>query len=135
MKFSIPQIKLLFTCFLAGSLIVLSGCKKDDDGADRSDFVATYSVIETCGAGNDSYDITITESSTSDDGILIANLYDWDETATATVDGDNLTIPSQLLDGLTFSGTGTLDGNELTINFQVAFGPDSDNCSAACTKK
>ncbi|MCB0581423.1 MAG: hypothetical protein KDD10_19190 [Phaeodactylibacter sp.] len=126
--------KSLFS--LAAAILVLSafGCKKDEELA-RIKFLGAYSVVETCGSGNDSYEIIIIESGSSDNAIVINNLYDFGESVSATVSGNSVTIPSQLLSGITYSGNGTISGSTLTINFTVSDSVDSDNCNAICTRK
>ena len=116
-----------------GFLFSVTSCK--EVVPDRDQFLGAFAAIETCGAGNDTYDITIIESGTADNAVVVINLYDWGEQASATVSGNTLTIPSQLLDGITFSGTGTIADNILTINFTVSDAIASDNCNAICTRK
>ena len=127
------QHKSLLLCLMALFLAFSTSCS--DDEPDRDKFLGAFSAIETCGGGNDTYDITILESGSGENAIIINNLYDWDESASATVSGSSVTIPSQLLDGLTFSGSGTISDNTLTINFVVSNGTDSDSCNAICTRK
>lgn len=119
---------------LVSSILLLSSCKKDDE-LDRVKFIGTYGAVETCDSGNDSYDIVITASSTGDDKIIISNLYAFPGTLTASVSGDNITIASQAVQNITYSGSGSLNGNTLTISFTVTDGAAADNCTAICTKK
>ncbi|MEZ5058078.1 MAG: hypothetical protein R2879_13670 [Saprospiraceae bacterium] len=83
-----PLVLLLSIAFVFGS------CSKDDE-LDRVKFIGTYGVVETCGSGNDTYDIVITASSTGDDKVVIANLYDLGGTITGTISGNTITIASQ----------------------------------------
>ena len=129
-------LKVVILCFFSSALLLTTSCKDDDDAApDRDQFYGTYSVVETCGGGNDTYNLTVSESATADDAILIDNLYNWGEVMNATINGDDITIPSQLSDGLTFSGSGSLADNTLTIGFQIGTTAGSDNCNAICTKQ
>ncbi len=101
----------------------------------RAQFVGTYSVIETCGTGNDAYDIAISESSTADNAIIINNLFNWGENISATISQNSLDIPNQIADGVTFVGSGNLDGDVLTFTFTVASNGQSDNCQSTATRK
>ncbi|MBN2613457.1 MAG: hypothetical protein JXB00_18020 [Bacteroidales bacterium] len=114
---------------------ILSGCEKEDDAPARDQFLGVFTVVESCGSGNDTYEIIIMESGTNANAIIINNLYDWEESASASISGNNVTIPSQLLDGITFSGSGSISGNTLTINLSVSTGDASDNCNLICTRK
>jgi hypothetical protein len=117
MKFN--KFFYLACMFMATSLIV--SCS-DDDSDDNNDvnsaaqFVGTFGMAEDCGGATDAYDIVITE--TSSNSITISNFYNFDD-VTATVDGDDLTIASQVVDGTTYSGSGSIDGDILTLNFMV----------------
>ncbi|MCB0663005.1 MAG: hypothetical protein KDC24_09710 [Saprospiraceae bacterium] len=116
------------------SLFFISSCKKDEE-LDRVKFIGTYGAVETCNSGNDSYDIVITASSTGDDKIVISNLYAFPGTLVASVSGNNITIASQAVQNITYSGSGSLNGNTLTISFSVTDGSNADNCTSICTKK
>ena len=145
----------MIVLFLGVAISSFTSCKKDvsgctnpnadnynadadnDDGScilAREKFLGAFSAIETCGGGNDTYSITIIESGSSEDAVVLGNLYDWGEPLNATISGSNITIPSQLTSGLTFSGSGSISGNTLTINFTVSDGTNSDNCNAICTR-
>jgi len=125
---------LYLPILLLGVLLTTSNCKKDET-PDRDKFLGAFSVVETCGSGNDSYDVTIIESGAADNAIIFINLYNLSAQASATVDGNNITIPSQLLAGITYSGSGSISGNILTINFTVSAGGQTDNCVVVCTRK
>lgn len=125
---------LLAAILFIGCLFSTTSCKKDDI-PDRDKFLGSFSVVETCGNGNDTYDLSIIESGSSENAVVIMNLYDWQESMSGTVNGNSITIPSQLSDGLTFSGNGTISGNTLTINFSVSNGTDSDNCNSVCNRR
>ncbi|MBK8556312.1 MAG: hypothetical protein IPL65_11350 [Lewinellaceae bacterium] len=109
-------------------------CKKDKT-PDRDKLLGTYSVVETCGAGNDSYNIRIVEVGTAQNEIVIVNLYDARQQWRATVSGDQITIPTQAVDAVTWSGSGTIAGNALNISFTGSVSGIPDNCTAICTRK
>ena len=124
---------IYFPILILGFLFSITSC--EEVVPDRDKFLGAFFVDETCDSGNDTYDITIIVSGSGENAVILANLYDWDEQASATVSGNTITIPSQLLDGITFSGSGTITDNILTINFSVSDGSNSDNCNAICTRK
>jgi hypothetical protein len=132
-KFQFLMMPLLYIGAI--SLLMMSGCKEDEDPA-REKYLGVYTVVETCGSGNDSYEIVITESGSNENAIVIANVYNFGVSASATVDGNSLNIASQNFGVATLSGTGQLNGNILTLNFVVSVaGAGNDNCTATCTRK
>ena len=98
-------------------------------------FLGAYTMAETCGLSDDTYDLVIWESGRDAQSIIIYNLYNWGEIASATVSGNTLTIEEQILDGNSFSGTGTLNVDALEINFDVSLGTESDSCNATGVRK
>lgn len=121
--------------FFIMSVFLIYSCEKKDEIPDRDKFLGTYSVVESCGEGNDTYEIRIDKSSQGENAILIFNLWNWEENFNAIVSGNNVNIPVQISDGVTFSGTGSISGNNLTITFSVTELDWNDNCSTTCTKK
>ena len=105
--------------------------------ADSDQFLGTYTVVENCGlSGIDNYSITITASGNSPQEVQVANLYDGGDNLNATIDGNNITIPSQVGGtGVTYDGSGSISGNTLTLSFIVAAQGSSDTCTATCTKQ
>lgn len=115
----------------------------DDDGSctyDRTKFIGTYTVNESCSSGNYSYSMTIAESSANMVTITLTNLGNFQNAVlTATVSGDALTIASQTvtIDGtaVAFSGQGTISGSTLTIIYIASVGGTPDNCTATCIQQ
>ena len=101
-------------------------CSKEEV-SENVKFLGAYTMAETCGLSDDTYDLVIWESGRDAQSIIIYNLYNWGEIASATVSGNTLTIEEQILDGISFSGTGTLNGDALEINFDVSLGTESDS--------
>ncbi|MBN2521864.1 MAG: hypothetical protein JXB24_01255 [Bacteroidales bacterium] len=129
-------MKSKIVVLFVGILLMSAGCNhKDEPAADRDKFLGTYNASESCGYGDDSYTIEITESSKAENAINICNLWDWDEKAYATVSGNSLIIPPQTLDGISFSGSGSISENTLTIHYTIADYYDEDNCTANCIRK
>ena len=129
-------MKSKIVVLFVGILLMSAGCDhKDEPAADRDKFLGTYNASESCGYGDDSYTIEITESSKAENAINIYNLWDWDEKAYATVSGNSLIIPPQTQDGISFSGSGSISENTLTIHYTIADYYDEDNCTANCIRK
>jgi len=135
-------MKLLFNqktfFFLVGVLafsLTFTSCSNDDDEPDREKFLGVFSAVETCGGGTDAYDLIILESGTDGGAVVVNNLYNFGESLSATVSGDNITVASQLAGGLTYSGSGSISGDILTLNFTVANSTGEDVCNAVCTRK
>ena len=106
---------------------------------ERAQFLASYSVSESCTSGNYTYSVTTSSSSTGVTAIIIANFGDYNTNVNATVDGNNITIANQThqVQGfpLTFSGTGQISGNILSISYTVSDGSNTDTCTMTCTKQ
>ena len=93
----LPGILFLVICMLT------IRCTKEEI-RENVKFLGAYTMSETCGLGDDSYDLVIWESGRDAQSIVIYNLYNWGESASARVSGNTLTIEEQILDGITFSG-------------------------------
>jgi len=105
----------------------------------RAKFRSTYNVNESCSSsGNFTYQITISNSSTGADKVLISNFGGYGETVTATASGNSLNVATQQVNAggnsLTFSGSGQLSGNILTINYNISGAVPSESCTMNCTK-
>ncbi|MFK7808942.1 MAG: hypothetical protein AB8F74_14150 [Saprospiraceae bacterium] len=126
----------LTSSLLAIALLVLFSCSKDDDSSTSiTDFIGTYSVMEVCDGDNYTYNITITQVGTDDETIQIFNLWDWQESVAAKIDNNKISIESQVLDGVTFSGSGSLSDNTLTIDYTTIDGNINETCQAICEKQ
>ncbi|MCF8258343.1 MAG: hypothetical protein K9J06_12380 [Flavobacteriales bacterium] len=116
-------------------------CDEGYEGANcgtvsRDKFLGTYSVSESCTNGTDAYTMTIAASSTSVQQVTVTNLYDAPQTVVATVSGNSITIGSQTVNGITYTGTGSINsaGNTLTMTYQLSDGINSDSCTLTATK-
>lgn len=124
-----PLILLFLT-----SLFLGIGCKKDDPPA-RDKFLGSYQVNENCTTGTYSYSLSIVESASSLEGVIIQNFGNFQSTinVNAIVSGDNLTF-NATQDGVTITGSGSINGNTLTIIYQAA-GSFEDSCTSTCIKQ
>lgn len=123
----------VFFLLLTTSIVALSGCK--DEEPNKADFIGNYSVMDVCNGDDATYVIMIGDVSGSEDAVTIKNLWDWEETMNGTISGNTITIPSQLSDGLTFSGSGELSGNTLVITYTAVDNVGTENCVASATKQ
>lgn len=103
-----------------------------------SNYVGTYSGSDVCTSGNYTYTCTIAANGTN--AVVITNFGGFGSTANfnATINGNQVTIPSQTLAGFTVSGTGTLSQNQLSINFTytaIDGSSATDNCTSVLTKQ
>ena len=135
---------IAFATILFGTLI-LSSCSKTDDPAatptttstdPRARFVATWFISEHSSVtGNGTYYDTIVDSSNTS-YILHKFLYGFHTGVKATFNGNNFTIPSQIIQGTTVSGSGVLvNANRINMNYLVwSGGSNYDTLTAVLTK-
>jgi hypothetical protein len=135
---------IAFATILFGTLI-LSSCSKTDDPAatptttstdPRARFVATWFISEHSSVtGNGTYYDTIVDSSNTS-YILHKFLYGFHTGVKATYNGNNFTIPSQIIQGTTVSGSGVLvNANRINMNYLVwSGGSNYDTLTAVLTK-
>lgn len=125
---------------LMGTLF-LSSCAKTDDvnpttGDAREKFLANWYVSEnSVDFGTSTYNVTITDS-TNASYILFAYLYGYNRKISATVSGNNFSIPAQTIQGNTVSGSGTLTStNRIDMTYLVrTTGTHYDTVRAVLTK-
>lgn len=94
-----------------------------DEDATTGKFAGTYLVNETCpGSGNDSYNITITQSASTDYQVLISNFAGvFTNNVIGGISQNSLTIASQEPDNDDFlvEASGTLNSNTLNYSYKV----------------
>jgi len=113
-----------------------------DDGSCilwREKFIGQYNVAETCPSGTYNFAINVVQSATSEEAIIINNLGDFGQPVNATVNGSNLTIPSQTITEdnftLTLDGSGSIAGNIMIINYTYSVLNVGETCTMNCTKQ
>lgn len=127
-------------------VMMVSACVPDEEEEptptdDRDKFVHGngWSCAETSSMnGNSTFTVHINKSSSNADQVVIENFYGlgFPVKATATVNGNSLTIASQQLSGNTVQGSGNYQANgTVTMNYTVNTGSGIDTCSATLTKK
>lgn len=114
-------------------MFALASCVPEDTKIDdRDDFTGNWLCQEDGTiSGQSTYNVSITKSSTDSVTIYISNFYGLGNqySATATVDGNSMTIPAQLVNNFNVSGSGTLSGSQINLNYTASAG-GSDIVSA-----
>lgn len=132
-----------------GTLTIITGnCYCDCDpgytGSDCSQqipvspFVGSYNVQETCNTGNQSYSMSMATGSFSSQ-VTITNLFNAGATINGTVNGNNISIPSQQVYALgttgSVFGSGIKNGNTVTIEYFITYSGGTIQCNAVCSKQ
>ncbi|MFN8285888.1 MAG: PKD domain-containing protein [Chitinophagales bacterium] len=110
-----------------------------NNGLTASDYVGSYNCTDVCGAGNFSYNITITSSGTN--SIVIHNFGGFTPAinVTATVNNTTIAIPTQTPSGAVYSVTGTGSASNgtatLTISHTEQDGVNTFNCVTTAIKQ
>lgn len=124
----------LFAIFLSITILVaFAGCN-DDEEVNKTDFIGSYSVTEICNGNSAGYTLIIADVEGSDNAVTVTNLWEWEETINATISDNRITIPAQLADEITFTGSGELTGSTLVINYTAVDNLDTENCVATATR-
>lgn len=117
--------------------VALSSCTTEDlNFDDRDDFTGNWICQEEGSiSGISSYNVSISKSQTDSVTIFISNFYGLGNqySATATVDGNLLTIPAQLVNNFNISGSGSINGSQVNLNY-VASAGGADNVTAVYSK-
>jgi hypothetical protein len=108
----------LFAGIGFSSILLLSSCAKEDNTTpddpttdDQSKFKGNWAVTEvSTDFGKTTYNATISDS-TDGTHLLIAYLYRFKKKTYTTVNGNAMTIPAQIIEGVQLSGTGVLENS------------------------
>lgn len=136
---------LMQSCFL----IKEEGCtdpkaENYDSNADKSNgtctykrdkYVGIYTVNENCNSGNFSYTLTIAESVTGTDAVVVRNLGGFNLDIKASVGTASKIFFSDTQNSITFSGEGDINGSTLTIIYTASQGTSLDNCTSIGIKQ
>jgi hypothetical protein len=97
-------------------------------------FIGSYTATDSCGNNEYGYTVTIAASSTITNQLIITNFGEYGTAfvVNADISGFNLTVPSQIVEGITLTGNGTLDTvvKKITVSYNAV---DEFNQTIACT--
>lgn len=131
---------LIGACF---GMLLLSSCSKDDEtettpssSDPRGKFTGHWLITEHSSiSGSGSYYVDVTDS-TNVAYLQFAYLYGYHTKIRATASGTTITIPTQIVEGNSVSGSGTsMSASQFTLRYVVALGGSSyDTVNATLTK-
>lgn len=145
-KSNLATMKKTFRYLLLLSAITsfLISCDPDgtnppDDTDPRDKFVGSWSCSENSNQmGTSTFTVNISLNTGNSSQIHCANFYQLgtSQKVYAVVAGDNATIPSQSVSGVSVRGSGSIASNNTKINwnYYVDDGADIDTCTAVFTK-
>lgn len=128
---------LLFGLF---GLLSITACKKDP-AADRDKFIGDYAAEETCNP-NLPFNMTVFESNTGENDVIITNFGNFAHNVNATVSGSSIVMSTQsftINNGspvvITLSGNGTIEGKTMTIAYTWSSQTSGEvTCIVTCTQ-
>lgn len=127
-------IKSVFAIFCLAYLV--TSCAADEDLNEPQSFQEKYVGVWDCeeNTGNNApqfYTVTIS-AGTSEEDLIISNLYNLPTTLNAVISGINISIPTQTSNGLVFSGSGkaNADFEQISLTFSVNDSATADQVTA-----
>ncbi len=150
MKISVAVIGLgyFFICFFGW------GCRKSrcenpsDDfyedefysacepGATLYKFLGSFTANELCLGTQNAYELRIGLPDTMNYQVVIENIYDTNGSfpLIAQIKRNEIRIPQQEVNGVTFRGSGKISGQSLTLNYRLSNSLLTDTCSCSAVK-
>jgi len=136
--------KFLFTFLTFSTLtLILNSCSKENDptpvsttsSSPNAKFLGKWYISENhTEYGPSTYYVTIADS-TNNTYILFERLYNYNTNTKATTSGNNIIIPSQIIEGTSISGSGTLvNSTRINLTYYVDDGQIKDTVTAVLTK-
>ena len=135
MKFLSLSFPLLFLSFLLVSCTDDNPVEPDVDP--KVKFIGSWNVKEEIGGqvtGN--YPSTVTTDASNSSRILIGNIYNLgsEQNIKALVVNNSLDISTQIITGITISGTGSFSGSGFILNYTANEGNGPQSVKATYTK-
>jgi hypothetical protein len=127
-------IRNIIAAMAIGATVFLASCAKDqNDPTGSGDARDKYTGSWTCNEssqqhGSSTYTMTIIKDVTSSNQVIAKNFYGLGTTTNTiiVIDGNNMTIQSQVVSGNTLSGSGSYSNANLTIHFSADDGQTVD---------
>ena len=107
-----------------------------EPGATLYKFLGSFSANEICGATQNAYELRIGAPDTSNYKVIIENIYDTDGSYPlfAQIKRNEIAIPQQEVNGVTFRGSGKINGQSLSLNYRLSNSLLTDSCSCSAIK-
>ncbi len=125
----------LISCLLIISTLFFSCSPEDDENnnePDRDKFLGEWVVNDECSKAT--YKVQISADPDNSIQVLISNFLLTDETATAIVAGNTITVQQQTLDnGWTVSGHGVYSSDKIDWSYDYSYTGVSMECTATFT--
>ena len=123
---------------LFGISILIMSCEKSEPEvttSDRDKYIGTWDGQSDGSGGHRNFPLIITISNSSPDQIKMENFDGGNGIVFATVSGNSLSIPSQVVSSETIQGTGNFSINAISFLFSVDDGQSVENRTGAAKGK
>jgi hypothetical protein len=135
--------KISLFILLGFTAVLLPTCTPDEEEPNPNDardtYVASWDASEQSSqVGQNNYVVHINKSTSNASQVLIENFYNigFQFKATATISGNNLTIPQQTYNGNQLNGSGTKTGsNTIQMTYYMNTGSNIDTCVVTLTRQ
>lgn len=126
MKFS-KFFSLLSFCFVLSILCFSTSCSDEDDVNGRNIYLGVYDGDEECDDDmGDGHNFSVTERGEDGNDVYLGNLTGRNLQLNGVVDGNSISVPEQIVDDVTISGSGNREDNDdLTILYTTRINLDS----------
>ncbi len=122
--------------FALVALLVVSGCTADNDGDQpvnyQDRYIGEWDCEEVTGINAPQFYTVLIEEGSTEEEIIIKNLYSSDSRLQASISGLSLSIPTQVSQNITFDGSGSAnaDFGHIELNFSADDGGTTDQVRA-----
>lgn len=118
--------------------LILAGCEGSDLTGPtdaRDNYLGSWTATENPGPNQTTFPVTITKDVNNSDRIFLANFNNLGGSIKpyGVVNGNSVTIPSQLISGNTMSGSGTYNSGNQTISLSYTVNDGNGDVSYTAT--